>query len=329
MAEFLSMEEAKNKFASKSKGNAGLTLGIIGTALASGVLSNNGCGCNNGGILGGLFGNNNCAMREAQEAKTMAMLQGQAADNLSWANRVASMNDTAELASNLEPRLTQLNNQDWSNYVQSVRDNADLAAYMDSKIAKANNKLSDEVQVLTNQGWMRREEDLKEKSDMYVRSMQADQELAAQSARDKFDLYKMSNDADTALDGKFTKMNYEGRIQDMNEKFDMYTRLSDRICSLEKQQAKTETALPLMFELNKVNSERYTDDCCCKSNVNLLNSTNNLQRQIDHKIDGQLRYAYSDLCAPVPSIAPLYCTPFTANGSGTYWTGFNQPCQSV
>ena len=25
-----------------------------------------------------------------------------------------------------------------------------------------------------------------------------------------------------------------------------------------------------------------------------------LQRQLDHKIDGQLKYAYSDLCAPVP-----------------------------
>lgn len=27
--------------------------------------------------------------------------------------------------------------------------------------------------------------------------------------------------------------------------------------------------------------------------------------------NGQLKYAYSDLCAPVPSIAPLYCSPFT------------------
>ena len=40
-------------------------------------------------------------------------------------------------------------------------------------------------------------------------------------------------------------------------------------------------------------------------------TANGLQRQLDHKIDGQLKYAYSDLCAPVPSIAPLYCSPFT------------------
>lgn len=50
MAEFLTMEEAENKFGSKGKANAGLTLGIIGTAL--GALS---------GGLGGIFGGNSAA----------------------------------------------------------------------------------------------------------------------------------------------------------------------------------------------------------------------------------------------------------------------------
>ena len=326
MAEFITTEDARNQFASKAKGNAGLTLGIIGTAL--GALSNN--NCNGGGILGNILGNgNNCAMKEAQEAKTMAMLQGQTADNLSWMNRVASMNDTAELARNIEPRFTQLNNQDWMNYVQSIKDDAVVSSSLNDRINDTNRRISDEVQVLTNQSWKRREEDLKEKSDIYVRSMQADQALASQAAKDKFDLYKLTTDSDAALDNKFTRMNYEGRIQDMNEKFDMYNKLSERICNLEKEQARTETALPLMFELNKVNSERYTDNCCCKSNTDLTIAVNALQRQIDHKIDGTLRYAYSDLCAPVPSIAPLYCTPYTPNGSGTYWNGYNQPCQSL
>lgn len=80
----------------------------------------------------------------------------------------------------------------------------------------------------------------------------------------------------------------------------------------------TAAALPLMFELNKVNAERYTDACCCKSETNLLMTANGLQRQLDHKIDGQLKYAYSDLCAPVPSIAPLHCSPFTSYGTGMY-----------
>ena len=76
MAEFLTMEDAESKFGKKGRTNAGLTLGIIGTALAA--LGNNGggCGCGNNGILGGLFGGNNgscCAMQQAEQAKTLAM----------------------------------------------------------------------------------------------------------------------------------------------------------------------------------------------------------------------------------------------------------------
>lgn len=56
----------------------------------------------------------------------------------------------------------------------------------------------------------------------------------------------------------------------------------------------------------------------------------------DHKITGQLKYAYSDLCAPVPSISPLYCSPFTQYGTGMYaasnWnavnTAINSTCSS-
>lgn len=94
MAEFLTMDEAKSKFGSKSRTNAGLTLGIIGTALAAFAGNNGGCG-NGGGILGNLFGGNNncCSMQAAENAKTLAMAQGQQADNLSWANRVQSMQD--------------------------------------------------------------------------------------------------------------------------------------------------------------------------------------------------------------------------------------------
>jgi hypothetical protein len=122
---------------------------------------------------------------------------------------------------------------------------------------------------------------------------------------------------------------YKRREQDIQEKTDIFERLGTRISELEKKEAATAAALPLMFELNKVNAERYADNCCCKSEKDLLKATcalqsegmavaNNLQRQLDHKIDGQLKYAYSDLCAPVPSIAPLYCSPFTSYGTGMY-----------
>lgn len=373
MAEIIDQAYADNHYTSKSKGNAALTLGIIGTALGAGVLGNNNgdgccCGGNNGGILGGLFGNrgnNGCccearqARNHADAAMVMAMAQGQVAQNTAWANRVQSMQDDIDLYTYVSNRDFVLNDQDWRNREKSMQDDANLYTVVDGRINAVNNrmwenytksmqddfdvhtrsvnrdislgdKLNNEVQILTNQSWKRREQDLQEKTDMYVRSMTADQELAAQSAKDKFDIYKMSNDADTIIDSKFTKLNYEGRIQDLNEKFDLYTRLNDKITNLEKQQAQTATALPLMFELNKVNSERYTDACCCSSEKNLLMTANGLQRQLDHKIDGQLKYAYSDLCAPVPSISPLYCTPFTSTGSGTTWTGCcNNGCQSL
>lgn len=84
MAEFLTMEEAEHKFGTKGKTNAALTLGIIGTAIGAFAGNNGGCGCGNGGILGGLFGGNNngCAMQTAEQAKTIAMAQGQQANNL-------------------------------------------------------------------------------------------------------------------------------------------------------------------------------------------------------------------------------------------------------
>lgn len=135
MAEFLTMDEAKSKFGAKGRTNAGLTLGIIGTALAAFAGNNGGCGCGNGGgILGNLFGGNNncCAMQAAENAKTLAMAQGQQADNLSWANRV-----------------------------QSMQDDIDLYTYVNSRALATNERIGNESQVLTNQIWKGRVEDLK------------------------------------------------------------------------------------------------------------------------------------------------------------------------
>ena len=77
MAEFLTQDDADKRYGKKSRTNAGLTLGIIGTALAAfNNGGNDGCFCgggNNGGggILGGLFGNRGgggccCAMNAAR-----------------------------------------------------------------------------------------------------------------------------------------------------------------------------------------------------------------------------------------------------------------------
>lgn len=59
---------------------------------------------------------------------------------------------------------------------------------------------------------------------------------------------------------------------------------------------------------------------CLAEKQNLISDAY-LQRQLDTKITGELKYAYNNLCAPVPNISPLYCSPFTTYGSGTTWTG--------
>lgn len=206
------MQEAEDKFGKKGRTNAALTLGIIGTA------------------LGAFAGNNNCCAM--QQAKTMAMAQGEMSQNLAWNNRV-----------------------------QSMQDDIDLYTYINGRNLATNERIGNETQVLTNQIW-------------------------------------------------------KGRVEDLQEKADLFERLGSRISELEKKEAAA--ALPLMFELSKVNAERYSDNCCCKSEKQLLVAAGDLQRQLDHKITGQLKYAYSDLCAPVPSISPLYCSPFTQYGTGMY-----------
>lgn len=65
--------ENENKYASSGVGTAGLTLGVIGTTLASGILNGNG--------LGGLFGNqnpaNNATYQLAQKDNEIAQLRAQ------------------------------------------------------------------------------------------------------------------------------------------------------------------------------------------------------------------------------------------------------------
>lgn len=63
-------------------------------------------------------------MQAAENAKTLAMAQGQQADNLSWANRV-----------------------------QSMQDDIDLYTYVNSRALATNERIGNESQVLTNQIW--------------------------------------------------------------------------------------------------------------------------------------------------------------------------------
>lgn len=224
MAEFLTMQEAEDKFGKKGRTNAALTLGIIGTALGA-FTGNNGCGCGNNGILGGLFGGNNgnCI---AEKAMQTAMAQGQMSQNLAWNNRV-----------------------------QSMQDDIDLYTCINGRNLATNERIGNETQILTNQIWRGRVEDLQEKSGMYV------------------DIITRDN----AQNMKLCDELYKRREQDVQEKADLFERLNTRLVELEKKEAAA--ALPLMFELNKVNAERYLDNCCCKSEKQLLVAAGDLQNQ--------------------------------------------------
>lgn len=85
-----------NDYASKGVGTAGLTLGVIGTALASGILNGNG--------LGGIFGNNNSnpaaspIYQLAQKDNEIALLKAQQYSD----NKVAAL---TERVANLEARV--------------------------------------------------------------------------------------------------------------------------------------------------------------------------------------------------------------------------------
>lgn len=70
-------------------------------------------------------------MQAAENAKTLAMAQGQQADNLSWANRV-----------------------------QSMQDDIDLYTYVNSRALATNERIGNETQVLTNQIWKGRVDNL-------------------------------------------------------------------------------------------------------------------------------------------------------------------------
>ena len=117
------------------------------------------------------------------------MVQGQQADNLSWANRVQSMQDDINLYTYINAADTGFRNQNYEGRI-------------------------------TDQG---------EKCNMYIDLITRDN---AQNLRLCDELYKR-------------------REQDVQEKSDLFARLSTRISDLEKKEAATSAALPLMFELAK------------------------------------------------------------------------------
>ena len=94
-------------YASKGVGTAGLTLGVIGTTLASGILNGNG--------LGGLFGNNNptssATYQLAEKNTRIAQLEAQQySDNKNFAlsERVSALEGRVVAIEKTEPLRDQI-----------------------------------------------------------------------------------------------------------------------------------------------------------------------------------------------------------------------------
>ena len=92
------------EFASRGVANAGLTTGIIGTSLA-GLMALNG---NNGGLLGGLFGNNNGQFSALQAEN--AMLRAEKYSDRS----VADLNNATDL------KLEKLSDRIFDKYINPM-----------------------------------------------------------------------------------------------------------------------------------------------------------------------------------------------------------------
>lgn len=261
------------------KANAGLTLGIIGTALGAWALSRQRGGLF-GGIGGGSLGTGSAG--GSSDSPEIVNVNGMGGSGFGGGSNGGMLAGLA-LAS-------ALNNGCHGN-VQNVE-------IVPSKYQLARQEQEDNI-ALTNAMWQQRVDDVNEKAQMFM------------------DL----TNRDNAQDMELQKQICSSREKDLNEKFDIYTRLNGRISEIEKTAAANAAALPLMFELSKMTAEKYASELNNQQGKEICALGYGLQRQLDHKIDGELKYAYSNLCAPVPSLSPLYCSPFTPYGSGTTWSG--------
>lgn len=276
MAEFLTLEEGKSHFGSKSNTNAGLTLGIIGTAL--GAMNSGFFGRN--GILGlGNFGNNGSALAGGIVGAELAGMRGLSTIDMKeindqefdlWelgkvraealqGNMLAREKDIAE--------KTEL-------YKQTIQDNNRISDQVSSLKDFTIKGLSDvyqasvaENRVLERQISGNQLEAYKNVSDLYASTVKSDKDLELQIEKnreadqaEKFQLYKDLSDKTNALAYSTMRQSYEDRLEAMNS----VNALAARVCALEKDQAVTSAQLPLMFKLSESNTMGAISSATCR-----------------------------------------------------------------
>ena len=327
MAEFLTLEEGKSQFGSKGTSNAGLTLGIIGTALGamnSGFLGRNGIlggfgwgngwgngyGYGNGylngassvasGIVGAElagrgFGVSPLEMKEIADQEFDLWELGKIRAEALQGNICARERDIAE-KTEIYKQTLQDNNR-ISDQVAGLKDFTIKGLSDVYQASVAENRVL-ERQISSNQL-----ESYKNVSDLYATTVKSDKDLELQIEKnreadqaEKFQLYKDLSDKNNALAYSTMRQSYEDRIEAMNS----VNALAARVCALEKDQAVTSAQLPLMFKLSESNTAGAISSATCR------------------KIDGNLTITPCQISTPFTT-TPFsfgYPTSFYNNGYG-------------
>lgn len=73
--------------------------------------------------------------------------------------------------------MAMAQNLAWNNRVQSMQDDIDLYTYINGRNLATNERIGNETQVLTNQIWKGRVEDVQEKVNTLLELMESDPEM--------------------------------------------------------------------------------------------------------------------------------------------------------
>lgn len=281
MAEFLTLDEGKSHFGSKGTANAGMTLGIIGTALGAlnsgflgrnGILGglgwgnncyNNGAGAVAGGIVGAEigrgFGISPLELKEINDQEFDLWELGKVRAEALQGNIAARERDIAE-KTDIYKQTLQDNNR-ISDQVAGLKDFTIKGLSDVYQASVAENRVL-ERQISSNQL-----ESYKNVSDLYTSTVKSDKDLELQIERnreadqaEKFQLYKDLSEKTNALAYTTMRQSYEDRIESMNS----VNALAARVCALEKDQAVTSAQLPLMFRLSESNTAGAISSATCR-----------------------------------------------------------------
>lgn len=318
----MSTDEAKGHFASKGIGNAGLTLGIIGTALGamnSGLL--------NGGWGNGIFGLGGWGGNAASGAAlTGAAVGASIADsNNGWNPSACEL--TAMIGNQGQDLLRTViweREKDYAEkadiYRQSKIDNNRLESIIDANkdqmiqaVADTYNASVAADAAIVSKMNDNRLEAYKNTADLYALTVNSDKNLELQIEKnreidqaEKFQLYKELNNQTTALAYKSMEQAYQTQLRTAEENKE----LSARICALESKAAVNDATIPLYFQLANQTMLSTVEKATCK------------------KIDGNLTIDPAQIClgtwgsvySPF-AVAGLASTYNTANYGGCGCSG--------